>query len=192
MISTRLAMGIIAAALSTPLLAAQETSGHHGNWVTRWLPTGQNVIDTTNGNDMRDNRDSTISRNDVPVNQTTLPQGNQAHTGRSGSDAAMNRSNANEPKMTNAGTGTTALPATAVSTAGAGTVAANPEADTSVATESASSQSGTTAAQDGEVTTRNTGGVDAVHDRVNHDGDSESAGDTGTVSAGRDGEPAGQ
>ena len=113
MISTRLAMGFIAAALSTPLLAAQETSAHHGNWVTRWLPTGQNVIDTTNGNDVRDSRDSTISRNDVPVNQT---QWNQAQTRRSDSEATANRSNANEPRTANEAASTAALPATAVAT----------------------------------------------------------------------------
>jgi len=40
--------------------------------VSRWMPGMTNVIDPVRGNDFRDNRDSTILRNDVPLDQTTL------------------------------------------------------------------------------------------------------------------------
>src|SRR5687767_15717748 len=70
-IARHLAIGTVAAMLALPAFAADQPSSER-DWVLPWMPAGSNVIDMINGNDFRDNRDSTISRNDVSVEQTTL------------------------------------------------------------------------------------------------------------------------
>jgi hypothetical protein len=73
-IARHLAIGAVAAMVALPAFAQDRGSGER-DWVFPWMPAGSGVIDTINGNDFRDNRDSTLSRNDVPVDQTTLSQG---------------------------------------------------------------------------------------------------------------------
>jgi hypothetical protein len=72
-IARHLAIGAVAAMVALPAFAQDRGSGER-DWVFPWMPAGSGVIDTINGNDFRDNRDSTLSRNDVPVDQTTLSQ----------------------------------------------------------------------------------------------------------------------
>ncbi len=51
------------------------------DWATAPVEKRTTEFKTENGNDFRDNRDSTIMRNDVPMNQTTLQTEGRAHTG---------------------------------------------------------------------------------------------------------------
>ena len=86
LLKQQLAMTAIGALIALPSFA-QDTSTtttttttttheHHVlPWVTHWTRNRDTTIDRVNGNDFRDNRDSTIMRNDVPLDQTTLPDG---------------------------------------------------------------------------------------------------------------------
>jgi hypothetical protein len=114
-LSSKLAIGAIAAALAAPAFAQHDSDGRFG-WLTRWIPSHTNMTDTLNGNDFRDNRDSTISRNDVPLDQTTLQEAGQWRSSdastysqdMSTSDMSATRSQTAAPAAT------AALPATAV------------------------------------------------------------------------------
>jgi hypothetical protein len=72
-VAKQLAIGAVAAMVALPAFAQDRGSGER-DWVFPWMPAGSGVIETIKGNDFRDNRDSTLSRNDVPVDQTTLSQ----------------------------------------------------------------------------------------------------------------------
>jgi len=72
-VARHLAIGAVAAMVALPAFA-QDRGSRERDWVFPWMPAGSGVIETINGNDFRDNRDSTLSRNDVPVDQTTLSQ----------------------------------------------------------------------------------------------------------------------
>jgi hypothetical protein len=114
-LSSKLAIGAIAAVFGAPAFAQQNNDGRFG-WLTRWIPPHTNIMETVNGNDFRDNRDSTILRNDVPLDQTTLHEAGQ---GRS-SDAstyhsqAANSGDMSASQSSAARADTDVLPATAV------------------------------------------------------------------------------
>jgi hypothetical protein len=113
-LSSKLAIGAIAAALAAPAFAQHDSDGRFG-WLTRWIPSHTNMTDTLNGNDFRDNRDSTISRNDVPLDQTTLQEAGQwRSSGASTYSHNMSTSDMSAGSQTSAPAATAALPATAV------------------------------------------------------------------------------
>lgn len=157
-LTSKLAMTAIAAALAAPAFAQDSGSGYTG-WLTRWIPPHTTMTDTINGNDFRDNRDSTISRNDVPLDQTTLHENDAAWTSSSMSEGDAYRSSA-------AGT-----PAT-VDDGGSEVVVTreqSPAVDDlaqkreTLIVEPASAD-GTPAVKDSDVTARNPGGVESVQD----------------------------
>ncbi len=84
-LKTKLAMTAIGALIALPSFADSTTTSEHHllpAWMTSWthklaqpFESRTTNIDRVNGNDFRDNRDSTIMRNDVPLDQTTLSRG---------------------------------------------------------------------------------------------------------------------
>jgi hypothetical protein len=200
-ITSRVAIGAIAAALAAPAFA-QDDGGRFG-WLTRWVPAHTNTIDMVNGNDFRDNRDSTLSRNDVPRDQTTLA--NEPTEASPTTQAPRDTSNWHSSA---APAGSTALPATAVAedrsamttmeepgpavdeVAQHNETIVNESPEPSLAAEHELGRSGAVSANGSDVTARNTSGIESVHDSVNREVYTgvEGAGGTGAVSAGREGE----
>jgi len=107
----RLAVGAMAAALAIPALA-QDDDGRFG-WLTRWLPQHSNNIDPIRGNDARDSKDSTVLRNDVPHDRTTLVAAPRQNW-QAASSVQTSRDVADPLHSTAAGEPQTALPVTAV------------------------------------------------------------------------------
>ena len=202
-LNAKIAIGAIAAALAAPAFAQDSTPWWQPHWLTRWIPAHTNTIDTINGNDFRDNRDSTISRNDVPLNQTTLVnEPREQYHGNTQRDPGS----ADSWHSSAAPVGGTALPATAVAEnrtppaanqmsrtevdeiAQRNEMIVNSAPEPSVAAKSDLGQPAQIDSDD--VTARNTGGVQGVHDGINQDVYTgvEGAGGTSAMSAGRDGE----
>ncbi len=76
-IGTLIALPCLAQADTTrqqhPVLSALTNMTHAvTDWATAPVQKRTSVTEHVNGSDFRDNRDSTIMRNDVPMNQTTL------------------------------------------------------------------------------------------------------------------------
>jgi hypothetical protein len=177
-ITRQVAIGTVAAMLALPALARDQASAERG-WVFPWMPAGSNVIDTINGNDFRDNRDSTISRNDVPVDQTTLPQAD-AQQWRS-SEATRDGDSMAAAPTSGTSYDSAALPATAVNEADPGMATAaepapsvdelaqqretiiNTAPEPSLAAEHELGRDGSSTG-DSNVTARNPSGVETVRD----------------------------
>lgn len=197
-LNAKIAIGAIAAALAAPAFAQDSTPWWQPHWLTRWIPAHTNTIDTINGNDFRDNRDSTISRNDVPMDQTTLPSARDA---QDYSREAWH-SSAAPAAAAGAGVGSatmhespeiTALPARGPQAYNS-SMAASPEVDEMaqrneviIDTPDASRSA---AASESDVTVRNTADIGPVHDGVTRDVYTgvEGAGGATASAAGRDGE----
>jgi hypothetical protein len=208
-LTTKLAMTALAASLAAPAFAQDQ--GHHWwqpTWLTRWAPPSNMPLNVMNGNDFRDNRDSTLSRNDVPMNQTTLQSAapsrlepwtdHRTVEQRWESSEAPAASSMNQPHTSYVAPATAALPATAVQEAPAPVVVEGPPAapvnelaqdqQTTITTTTT-----TVAPMNGnDVTARNTNGVQAVHDSERRDVTPgvEGAGGTDALSAGRSSESA--
>ena len=188
--TTRLALGALAAALAAPALAQDD--GRFG-WLTSWIPPSSTTIDMVNGNDFRDNRDSTISRNDVTRDQTTLTERQESWR------SSESMSDTSGPYSATESMGT-ALPATAAANADPGPAVddvvqhnetiINESPDPSLAAEQELRRSGAVAGNGNDVTSRNTGGVAQVRDGIDRDVYTgvEGAGGTGALTAARDSE----
>jgi hypothetical protein len=204
-ITTHVAIGAVAAMLALPAVARDQESSER-SWVFPWMPAGSNVIDMINGNDFRDNRDSTISRNDVPVDQTTLPQAD-AQQWRSSEATRDGDSMAVAPAS---GTyyDSAALPATAVDEADPEIARAaepapsvddlaqqretivNTAPEPSLAAEHELGRDGFSSGES-NVTARNLSGVETVHDATRTEvyTGQPGAGGTDDVAVGSDGVP---
>lgn len=119
-----LALTALAAVLIAPITQVQ---AREGRFHIPFLPDGVYTIDTINGNDVRDTRDSTISRNDVPLD---------GRDGMSNSPAYMEPAHSDRTSSYPYESGVVtsqapnALPATGVHDAGNGTVTAGRDSAT--------------------------------------------------------------
>ena len=173
-ITRSFAIGTVAAMLALPALARDQESAERG-WVFPWMPAGSNVIDTINGNDFRDNRDSTISRNDVPVEQTNLSRADAEPWRRS--EATQHGESMAAAPTSGTSYDSAAVPDPAVDNADPGMAAApsvddlaqqretiiNTAPEPSLAAEHELSRDGL-GTGDSNVTARNLNGVETVHD----------------------------
>jgi hypothetical protein len=203
--NVKLAIGAITALLAAPVFAQQDstTSTAHGNWLTRWIPPHTTMTDRVNGNDLRDNRDSTISRNDVRLDQNLVSGRYGTHDYRSSADRSADQwrssqtpSTAQPSHMSNSTPAGAALPATAVQEAPAPVVVQGPapqpveelaQQRETIVVVPANGRSSTL--NDGsEVTAKNLGGTQSVHDATQREVDSQRAGAVDSMSAGREGE----
>jgi hypothetical protein len=205
--NAKLAIGAVTALLAAPVFAQQDSSSTmgHGNWLTRWIPPHTTMTDRVNGNDMRDNRDSTISRNDVRLDDN-LASARGTNGYRSSADRSADQWHSQAPAaaqqsnmshMSNSAPAGAALPATAVQESPAPVIVEGPapqpveqlaqEHETIVATPAAASSS-TLNNNNNEVTAKNLSGTQAVHDTEQRDVDSPLTGPVGSPSAGREGE----
>lgn len=188
---TKLAIGAVAAMLAMPAFAQDR------DWTIPWLPAPSGkMIEMINGNDFRDNRDSTLSRNDVPLDQTTLSnasdqswRSSDAARDSSMSESHMSASPANSAEVpataaTEDHTPTTSGPAIEYSAQQNQTII-NETPEPSLAAEHTLAQDSVAPEVESEVTARNPSGIEAVQDRTERDVYTgiEGAGGTAALSA---------
>lgn len=110
------ALTALAAVLIAPIAHAQT---REDRFHIPFLPNGVYTIDTINGNDARDARDSTISRNDVPLNGRDGMPNSPAYVERVHGDHTSRYTTESGVITSHTAEG---LPATGVHDAGDGTV----------------------------------------------------------------------